>query len=65
MTLAERYAETGTAFQAYCTSLAARHNKSVEQVYAWWREYCDTCQNFDQSPVQFEFENWYAATLAA
>ncbi len=65
MTLTERYAETGAAFQEYCTTLAARHGKTVEQVYGWWREYCDACQNFDQSPVQFEFENWYASSLAS
>lgn len=65
MTLMERYSKTAPEFQDYVASLATRHNKAIEQVYSWWREYCDACQNYDQSPVQFEFENWYSSSLNA
>ncbi len=45
--------------------LAAKHRKDPEQVYQWWREYSQTCRDFDQSPVMSEFERWYRKKLEA
>lgn len=45
--------------------IAEQHHKTPEQVLGWWREYAKDCRAFDQSPVEFEFLQWYAAKLAA
>ncbi len=63
-TVMERFAEADGTFRDYVDGLAAVHGKSVEQVYRWWLEYAERCDNCDQSPVLFEFEQWYAEKLA-
>ena len=50
-------------FQRFIHELADKHGKPPATVYQWWREYCDQCTAFDQSPVLFEFELWYAEKL--
>jgi hypothetical protein len=51
------------SFQTDVKSLAAKHGKTVEQVYVWWREYAAICSSGDQSAIWFEFLQWYAAKL--
>ena len=65
MTLEERFNNTHASFQQKVISLADQYGKSVQQVYAWWREYSDTCQCYDQSAVFGEFTEWYAEKLKA
>ena len=50
-------------FRAYLKDIGKPSGRSAEEVYTLWREYCQTCTNYDQSPVQFEFEQWYAEPL--
>ena len=52
-------------FKAWLSEVASEHGKSVEQVFGWWREYTRDCRNYDQSPVQSEFLDWYRDKLSA
>lgn len=50
-------------FRNEIVALANDHGKTVQQVYAWWREYSDACSAGDQSALVWEFKRWYAAKL--
>jgi hypothetical protein len=52
-------------FKAWLSEVASEYGKPVEQVFAWWREYTRDCRNYDQSPVQSEFLDWYRDKLSA
>jgi hypothetical protein len=52
-------------FKAWLSEVASEHGKSVEQVFGWWREYTRDCRNYDQSPVESEFLDWYRDKLSA
>jgi hypothetical protein len=45
--------------------VASEHGKTPEQVLEWWKEYARDCRIMDQSPVEFEFLQWYSKKLAA
>lgn len=62
-TLAERFAGCCEEFQEKIRGTAAKHGKTWEQVYGWWREYSESCQSSDQSAVYPEFLDWYKAKL--
>lgn len=47
------------SFQDEINVLAELSGKSVESVLSDWRKYSQECQSFDQSPVMFEFCEWY------
>jgi hypothetical protein len=53
------------SFQIWLSEVAFEHGKTVEQVFGWWQEYTRDCRNYDQSPVQSEFLDWYRDRLAA
>jgi uncharacterized membrane protein len=53
------------SFQKQIKALAAKNGKTPEKVYEWWRVYTEDCRNYDQSPVMFEFQQWYADKLAS
>jgi len=55
--------QTAKPFQYKIADLADKYEKPADLIYHWWKEYCITCRNYDQSPVLFEFENWYKAQL--
>lgn len=61
--LAERFAGTAPVFQAHIRALAATARKTTEAVYALWLKYAKDCESGDQSPVLFEFEQWYKDDL--
>ena len=50
-------------FRTWMAEVGAPTGKTIEQVYKLWHDYCVTCQNYDQSPVKFEFLEWYKADL--
>ncbi len=52
-------------FCEHLQGLADQYRKPIADVVAWWREYCKTCQNYDQSPVKGEFWEWYRAKFEA
>ena len=51
-------------FRVWLAEVGRPSGKTAEQVYALWRDYCATCTNYDQSPVQSEFLRWYWVALA-
>ncbi len=51
-------------FRAQIRAIAEENEKTPEFVYGLWLMYCQACQDFDQSPVLFEFKNWNAKALA-
>ncbi len=57
------FTNTAPAFQAQINALGIVANMTGEEVYALWRKYSAQCTNYDQSPVMFEFVQWYAAEL--
>ena len=65
MLISERFKKTAESFQTTIRLLASNNKKETLQVYIWWREYCQDCQNYDQSPVFSEFETWYQEKLNA
>ncbi len=52
-------------FRVWAFNLSRKRSKTVEQIYQWWTEYTKECDSRDQSPVQGEFEQWYAKQLSA
>jgi hypothetical protein len=50
-------------FRAWLRAIGRPSNRTAEEVYALWKEYAQTCTNYDQSPVQSEFEQWYSEPL--
>lgn len=63
MELAERFAKAAQSFRDELQQIADDNAKPVLTVYGWWREYSKTCDSYDQSPVMFEFLQWYDAQL--
>ena len=59
----ERFANTCQSFQAAIREIALACNKEPIKVYALWRKYCSQCEFSDQSPLLWEFAEWYAAEL--
>jgi hypothetical protein len=53
-------ANTAPGFQDKIYAIAAAAGMTGEQVYELWRKYDKQCSLHDQSPVLFEFVNWYA-----
>lgn len=53
----------GPDFRAWLAEIGRPTGKTAEQVYTLWVNYCRDCRNFDQSPVEFEFLNWYRKDL--
>ena len=51
------------SFKAAIRGIASEHGKDPESVYQWWREYCQQCQWYDQSPFLAEFRQWNFAKL--
>ena len=62
--LQAKFNQTAPEFQAQIKAIADKFKKPVLDVYALWREYSETCRLYDQSPVLFEFENWYQVDLS-
>jgi hypothetical protein len=57
------FTSTATAFQAKINTLAAVAGMTGAEVYELWRKYDRQCTMYDQSPVLFEFVQWYTAEL--
>lgn len=57
------FAQTAQGFQAKINAIAKVANMTGDEVFALWRKYSAQCTNYDQSPVMFEFVQWYAAEL--
>lgn len=55
--------QTAQHFQTWVYELARQYKKDPILVYQWWKEYCQSCRYADQSPVMFEFEQWYEEKL--
>ena len=62
--LMERFYECHPSFREHIANLGNKYRLNITEVYGCWREYCRDCSNFDQSPVLFEFENWYKDRFA-
>ena len=60
-----KFTQTYPEFQRHLQDVADKYEKPVATVYEWWRKYSDTCRDYDQSPVLFEFENWYKSDLTS
>lgn len=56
-------ATTAQGFQTKIAAIASAANMQPEQVYELWRKYDRQCSSYDQSPVLFEFIEWYAADM--
>lgn len=63
MTIEERFNNTAENFQKLMARIAEVAKLTTMEVYALWREYSETCRNYDQSPVLFEFIQWNEARL--
>jgi len=61
----EVFNECCAEFKEQLTKLATDNNKSLCQVFLWWREYAEACSNGDQSAILWEFERWYETKLKA
>ncbi len=59
------FENTHPDFQEKIRELADQHGKEVEQVYAWWQEYSNSCRDYDQSALLGEFAEWYKDRLGA
>ncbi len=57
------FAQTAQGFQFQINAIAQVANMTSDQVYELWRRYDKQCTMYDQSPVMFEFVQWYAAEL--
>lgn len=57
------FAQTAKGFQAKINAITNVANMTGDQVYELWRKYRKQCSDGDQSPVLFEFIQWYAAEL--
>lgn len=58
--LADRFEMRAESFKRDMNRIAAGAKLPVLDVFMLWLEYCETCQNYDQSPVMIEFLQWYA-----
>lgn len=63
MELEEKFIHTCKEFQAEIRRLSIKHKKPIMQIYGWWREYSNTCRNYDQSADLPEFKEWYKKEL--
>lgn len=52
------------SFTDWIAEIALAHGKTSEQVTTLWKEYAEQCHSGDQSPVRFEFLDWYKDRLA-
>lgn len=50
-------------FQAKINAIAALSGKPADDIYGLWKGYAATCSSYDQSPVVFEFCQWYSEQL--
>ncbi len=57
------FTSTATAFQAKINAIAGVAAMTGQEVYDLWRKYDKQCSVYDQSPVLFEFVQWYTAEL--
>lgn len=57
------FAQTAQGFQFQINAIAQVANMTSDQVYELWRRYDKQCTMYDQSPVMFEFVQWYVAEL--
>ncbi len=57
------FTSTAPAFQAKINALASVAGMTGQEVYELWRKYDRQCTMYDQSPVLFEFVQWYTAEL--
>lgn len=62
--LKDRFAKTHPTFQATITRIAEQSPKLQPLgVFSLWRAYSQECDAADQSPVMFEFLQWYSKQL--
>lgn len=54
-----------SGFREWLKAVGEANERTVFQVFVLWRKYCKDCQNFDQSPVKFEFLQWNQLKEAA
>lgn len=47
------------SFIIFIRGIAIENDKSEDVIYRLWKEYCAKCQGYDQSPVKYEFCQWY------
>jgi hypothetical protein len=47
------------AFRQEIALLAAANGKTPGEIYSLWCDYVERCDSADQSPVLFEFRQWY------
>lgn len=62
---AKRFPTLAPNFQKYIVDLSQKHNKPTLYIYGLWCEYSGQCFLYDQSPVQFQFEDWYKKQLTS
>ena len=58
-----KFENTAQGFQDKIYAIAAVAGKTADQVYELWRKYDLQCSQYGQSPILFEFINWYAAAM--
>jgi hypothetical protein len=58
-----QFTQTDQRFQDQINAIAGVANMTGEQVYELWCKYDRQCALYDQSPVIFEFINWWGADL--
>lgn len=58
-----RFEDTATAFQEKIYAIANVSSVPALRVWDLWRDYDRRCTGYDQSPVLFEFVQWYAGDL--
>jgi hypothetical protein len=63
MPIEERFAHCHPGFQDEIVRIAKVAGLAPLQVFALWRKYSDECSSADQSPVMFEFMQWYTGQL--
>ena len=46
-------------FIDFIREIASINNKHEDAIYDLWRDYVAKCDGYDQSPVKYEFCQWY------
>ena len=46
-------------FVDFLYDIASKNDREGDDVYQMWREYSEKCTCMDQSPIRYEFLNWY------
>ena len=62
-TLRESFEGTTAEFQLRISRVAIVAGQNSLDVYALWRKYSGQCYASDQSPLLWEFVQWYAKQL--